>query len=330
MRLINKRLVNTGLAIIISLALATANLAGLYYFDKSIGHGNVQVIQTALDINANSFTRWSFGIVPNVQTVPADQAERENLRIWARPGDYAGTKVIGITFALSALMWFVWIGCYLGFPGSMSFVKQRLLGIMAATVLTILSNLLFARMTTEFSLASPILGSGFGYFSLGLNAGGIWFITLLSRLGIGQHESRPTIPASHMKDEKLSALLMSLVVAFILETLFRRTNLALSNLSVDFVVWAITFIAFFNYYGYIPSKWLKGERPYGLLLTLSGTVATILVLLGIQHLTGGTVNTALFTAAGSPGLSLTLSLWLLFWLSVSNQLGKSSPVRVIR
>ncbi|MHB9093605.1 MAG: hypothetical protein ACYC21_02945 [Eubacteriales bacterium] len=43
-----------------------------------------------------------------------------------------------------------------------------------------------------------------------------------------------------------------------------------------------------------------------------------------------TANLAGLYYLWSPGLSLTLSLWLLFWLSVSNQSGKSSPVRTIR
>lgn len=325
--MLNKRILNTVIAITVSLALATANLAGLFYLDKSIGSGNVQVIRTALDINAKNFTRWSFGVIPHLETVPTELADHENMRVWARAGDYAGPDVMGITFAVSAIMWFLWIGCYLGFPGNMVLVRQRLLGLAAAAVLTVLTNLMFARMTTEFSLANNIISQAFGRFSIGLNAGGIWFITVLARLGIGQHETRPTIPAAHMKDEKVSALMMGLIVAFVLETVFRQVNLALPDMSVDFVVWAITIIAFFNYYGYIPSRWLKGERPTGLLVTVFGTAATIAVWLSIQHFTGGAISTAVLTPAGSPGLSLMLSFWLLFWLSVSNRLGKSSPIR---
>ncbi len=328
--MISKRVLNTLMALIISLALATANLAGLYYLDKSIGQGNVQVIQTALDINARNFTQWSLGVIPNINTVPAAVAEQENMRVWAQPGDYAGPAVMGITFAMAAIMWFIWIGYYLGFPGNMVFIKQRLLGLLAALVLTILTNLMFARMTTEFTSTNTVLGAAFGHLSLGLNAGGIWFIAVLSRLGVGQHESRPTIPVSQLKDEKLSALLMSLVIAFVFEGVFRKANLALPGLSIDFAVWAVTFIAFFNYYGYIPSKWFKGERPFGIVLTVCGTAATIIIWVVIQHLTGGAIGTALLTASGSPGLSLMLSFWLLFWLSVSNQSGKSSPVRITR
>ncbi len=322
----NRRAFDTVIAITVSLLLATANLAGLSYLDKSIGSENVQVIQTALDINARKFTQWSYGIIPNIKTVPAAQAEEQNLRIWARPGDYAGAEVMGITFALSAIMWFTWIN-YLGFPGNMALVRQRLLGLLAAAALTVATNLMFARMTTEFSSANNILSTAFGYLSLGLNAGGIWYINLLGRLGVGQHESRPTIPASHMKDEKLSALLMSLITAFVIGSVFRRANLALPNLPFDYVIWAITIIVFFNYYGYFPSKWLKGERPSGIILSIVGTIITIFVWIGIQYLTGGAIGAGLFTAAGSPGLSLMLSFWLLFWLIVTNFLGKTSPLR---
>jgi len=317
----NNRFFSTLIAIIVSLSLATLNLAGLYYLDQSIGSGNVQVIQTGPD------TRWSFGVIPQLKTVTSAEAERGNMRIWARAGDYAGAEVMGITYGLAAIMWFVWIGCYLGFPGNMVFVKQRLFGILAATVLTILANLALARMTTEFSEANYILETAFGHLSLGLNAGGIWFIALLSRLGVGQHETRPAIAMSHQKDEKLSALLMSLVIAFLIESLFQKVNLALPDLSFDFIVWAVTIIAFFNFYGYIPTKWFKGERPYGIMFTIAGTVITLALWIGIQQLTGGTFGAALLTATGSPGLSLMLSFWLLFWLTVSNQSGKSSPVR---
>lgn len=327
---LSKRVLYTAIALAAALILATVNLAGLYYLDKQIGPGNVQIIRTSLDINAKSYTQWSFGIIPNIETVPAKVAEQKNLRIWAKPGDYAGARVMGITFALTAIMWFVWIGSYLGFPGNMVLVRQRLLGLLAAVFLTVVTNLIFARMTTEFSSANTILASAFGHLSIGISAGGIWFITILSRLGVGQHESRPTIPASNMKDEKLSALLMGLVIAFVIEFLLRRGNLSLPNLPLDFVIWAITIIAFFNFYGYVPSKWLKGERPAGIAMTVIGTILTIALWIVIQQITGGAIGAELLTARGSQGLSLMLGLWLLFWLSVSNQSGKSSPIRTAR
>lgn len=326
----NKRVIYTAIALAAAIIMAAANLAGLYYLDNSIGSGNVQVIQTTLDINADYFTQWSYGIIPHLKIVPAEVAEQEDLRIWAKPGDYAGAKVMGITFALSAIMWFTWIGSYLGFPGNIVLLRQRMLGLLAALILTVITNLIFARMTTEFSDANTVLGSAFGHISIGLSAGGIWFITLLSRLGVGQHDSRPTIPASQMKDEKLSALLMGLVTAFIIESVLIRSNLALPNLSLDFVIWAITIIAFFNYYGYMPSKWLKGERPTGIAMTVVGTIITLALWIVVQQITGGAIGAELLTANGSRGLSLMLGLWLLFWLSVSSQSGKSSPIRTAR
>ena len=120
---------------------------------------------------------------------------------------------------------------------------------------------------------------------------------------------------------------MSLVIAFIIETVFRRLDLALPGLTFDFVIWAVTIIAFFNYYGYIPAKWLKGERPFGLMMVAFGTVLTMLVWIGIQHFTGGIIGSALMTPAGSQGLSLMLSFWLLFWLTASNLSGKTSPIK---
>ncbi|PKM82175.1 MAG: hypothetical protein CVU89_05890 [Firmicutes bacterium HGW-Firmicutes-14] len=324
----NKRALNTIIAILVSLSLAALNLAGLFFVDNSIGKGNVQVIETALDINAREFTQWSCGIIPKLKTVPESVALSENMRIWAKPGDYAGAPVMGITFALAAIMWFIWISWYLGFPGKMDLVKHRLVGLLAAAVLTIGANLAFARMTTEFSGANYILSTAFGHLSIGINAGGIWFITLLSWLGIGQHQARPVIPARHMKDEKLSALLMSLVIAFVIETLFRRMNLAMPQLSFDFIIWAITIIAFFNYYGYIPTKWFKGERPFGIMFTLGCTALTLAVWTAIQHFTDGMIGSAILTPSGSQGLSLMLGFWLLFWLTVSNHSGKTSPIRL--
>lgn len=325
--IVNKRVFNTVIGIIISLMLAFANMAGLHYIDKSIGPGNVQVMQTALDINAKSYTQWSFGVIPKLKLVTEAQAERDNLRIWAKPGDYAGARVMGITFALSATMWFIWISSYLGLPGNLTLVKQRLLGLLAALILTVLTNLIFARMTTEFTSANSILGAAFGHLSIGLNAGGIWFITILARLGIGQYDSRPSIPASHMKDEKLSSLLIGLVIAFVFELCFRRFNLALPELSLDFAIWAVTIIAFFNYFGYLPTKWLKGERPIGIAVTICGTILSILAWIGIQSLSDGIFGAAVLTSKGSPGFSLMLSFWLLFWLTVSNQSGKTSPIK---
>jgi len=322
----NRRAFNTVIAITLSLILATGNLAGLHYIDKSIGPGNVQVIRTALDINAQKFTQWSFGLIPNIKTVPESEAAEQRMRVWARPGDYAGAEFLGITFGLSAIMWFTWIN-FLGFPGNMLLVRQRLLALLAAAILTISANLMFARMTTEFSSFNNILSTAFGYFSLGLNAGGIWFIHLLGRLGIGQLESRPSIPPNHTKDEKLSALLMSLVIAFIIGSIFRRVNLTLPNLPFDYVIWAITTIVFFNYYGYLPSKWIKGERPFGIVISIGATVITVFVWVGVQYFTGGSIGAGLFTDAGSPGLSLMLSFWLLFWLIVTNFMGKTSPLR---
>ena len=323
----NKRVLNTATAIIVSLVLAAANLAGLYYLDTSIGPGNVQVIETVRDSDGRNHAKWSMGIIPELNIVKDYVAQQENMRIWARPGDYSGHRVMGITFALAAIMWFVWIGLYLGFPGNMALVRQRFMGLGIALVLTVLTNLAFVRMTVQFSNTDLILGAAFGYLSIGLNAGGLWYITLLTRLGIGRHESRPIIPASHMRDEKISAFLMSLVIAFIIETVFRRLDLALPGLTFDFVIWAVTIIAFFNYYGYIPAKWLKGERPFGLMMVAFGTVLTMLVWIGIQHFTGGIIGSALMTPAGSQGLSLMLSFWLLFWLTASNLSGKTSPIK---
>ncbi len=324
----SKRALNTAIAIIVSLVLATVNLAGLYYLDTSIGPGNVQVIETVRDSDGTDHAKWSMGIIPELNTVKNSVAREENMRIWARPGDYSGHRVMGITFAVSALMWFVWIGSYLGFPGNMTLVRQRLIGLGLALILTVLTNLALARMTVQFSNTGLVLSSAFGYLSIGLNAGGLWYITLLSRLGVGQHESRPIIPASHMRDEKISALLMGLIIAFVLETLFRRLNLALPGLSFDFVIWAVTIIAFFNYYGYIPAKWLKGERPFGLMMVAFGTTLTILIWIVIQHFSGGIIGSALMTPAGSQGFSLMLSFWLLFWLTASNLSGKSSPIKI--
>lgn len=133
---------------------------------------------------------------------------------------------MGITFAIPAIMWLIGISMYLGFPYNVKMLPQRLLGLIAALILTVLANLIFARMTADVTTSGTVLGNSFGHLCLGINNGGIWFLALMSRMGVGAEPKDKVLnpPDPNKKAAKFTALtalgvVFTLFVWYIIQTI---------------------------------------------------------------------------------------------------------------
>jgi len=310
----------------------------LYSMDRGIGTGNVQVITQDADGNE----RWTLGLIPDLQTMAKTDAISQGLKIWASPGDYSGDVIMGITAAIASIMWIVWLGVFLGFPGDIRFKKERLLGIVGIAVLVAMLNLIFLRAVADSTTSGSVVRNTASHLSLALNNTGILMAIILHRLGVGVKDPEtPMMPglASSKCDKaysgfykKFYGILAMLILTGIIEIAFQLSGAAVPEVAVDASVWLLFGVIFMGHFGTFPSDWRLGKIPKGLAIMLVFTVLTVVGFYVMQLATNesigsGVLETRLSNAGlnENAGLSLMLSCWLIFWTIAAGAAGYCDP-----
>ncbi len=310
----------------------------LYSVDNGIGSGNVQVI--TVDSNGNE--QWTMGLIPHLETMSKASALAQGLKIWAAPGDYSGDIILGITSAIAAVMWIVWLGVFLGFPGNMKFTKERLLGLAGVALLVMTLNLVFLRAIADATTSGSVVKNTAAHLSLALNNTGILMAILLHRMGVGVKDPDvPMMPAlSSSKCDKaygnfyrkFYAVMTILVVTAVIEIIFQYAKAAVPEVAVDASVWLIWGVIFLGHFGSFPSDWKLGKRPKGIVLMIVLTLLTVVGFYVMQVATHGVVGSGVLESrlsnAGlsqNAGLSLMLSCWLVFWTIAVGAAGYCDP-----
>ncbi|MEM4262337.1 MAG: hypothetical protein QW505_01940 [Thermoplasmata archaeon] len=323
----DKKIRNAIILVITVFVIVTIQQAILYSIDSSIGAGNVQVIVTDSQYNE----QWTMGLIPQLETVSKAEALANGDKIWAAPGDYVGSAVIGITSAIAAVMWIVWLGVFLGFPGNIQLKKERIAGLVGITLLIIILNLVFLRAVADATVTGSVVKNTTGHLSLALNNTGILMAIIFHRLGVGvRNPGAPLMPALGGTGcaranagfyKKFYGLMLVLVVTSLIEVAFQLANAAIPEVAVDASVWLIWGVIFIAHFGTYPSDWKLGKRPRGIVLMIVLTVLTIvgfyIMQIASNEAIGSGVGEQRLVDAGmsaNAGLSLMMSCWLVFWI----------------
>jgi hypothetical protein len=335
---LDKKIRNTVILVLTVFVVVAVQQGILYAVDKGIGTGNVQVITQ----DANGDEEWTMGLIPHLQTMAKADALSQGMKIWASPGDYSGDSVMGITAAIAAVMWIVWLGVFLGFPGDIQLKKERLLGLLGIALLILALNLVFLRAIADATTSGSVVRNTAGHLSLALNNTGILMAILMHRLGVGvKNPDIPMMPALGASKcdkahgnfyRKFYGVMAILVLTAFIEIVFQAANAAIPEVAVDASVWLIWGVIFIGHFGTFPSDWKLGKRPKGIVLMLALTLLTIAGFYLMQVATGesigsGVLETRLSDAGLSQnaGLSLMMSCWLVFWTIAVGAAGYCDP-----
>ena len=334
----DKKVKNTILLVLAVFVVVAVQQGILYSIDKGIGSGNVQAI--AVDSSGNEM--WSMGLIPHLTTMPKADALSQGLKIWAAPGDYSGDAVMGITGAIAAVMWIVWLGVFLGFPGNMQLRKEKLIGLGGVALIVFILNLVFLRAVADATTSGSVVKNTAAHLALAINNTGILMAILMHRMGVGvKNPDVPMMPAlgSSKCDKaysnfyrKLYGVIAILVVTGIIEVIFQLSSAAIPEVAVDASVWLIWGVIFIGHFGTFPSDWRLGKRPKGILLMLVLTILTIvgfyvMQVVSNESIGSGVMETRLANAGMSEnaGLSLMMSCWLVFWTIAVGAAGFCDP-----
>jgi hypothetical protein len=333
----DKKVRNAVILVLLVFVAVAAQQGILYSIDKSIGTGNVQVIAQ----DASGHERWTMGLIPDLQTMTKSDVP-QGMKIWAAPGDYSGDIIMGVTAAIAAVMWIVWLGVFLGFPGDIRFKKERIAGIVGIALLVAMLNLVFLRAIADSTTSGSVVKNTAAHLSLALNNTGILMAILVHRLGVGVKDpDTPMMPAlgSSKCDKphrgfyrKFYGVLVMLVLTGIIAIAFQVADAAVPEVAVDASVWLIFGVIFMGHFGTFPSDWRLGKRPKGIAMLLVLTVLTVVGFYVMQIATNesigsGVLETRLSNAGLSQnaGLSLMLSCWLVFWTIAVGVAGYCDP-----
>ena len=334
----DKKIKNTIILVITVLVIVAIQQGILYSVDKSIGTGNVQVLTT--DSSGNE--QWTMGLVPQLETMSKADALAHGAKIWASPGDYSGDSVIGITSAIAAVMWIVWMGVFLGFPGNIQLKKERILGLVGIAFIIMILNLIFLRSIADATTSGSVVRNTTGHLSLALNNTGILFAILLHRLGVGiKNPDTPFMPALGASKcdkanknfyRKFYGLMTILIATAVIEIICQYAGLGIPEVAVDASVWLIWGVIFIAHFGTFPSDWKLGKRPKGIIMMLALTILTligfyVMQVVSNESIGSGLLETRLANAGMSQnaGVSLMLSCWLVFWTIAVGAAGYCDP-----
>jgi len=334
----NNKVKNTILLVVTVIVVVAIQQAILNAVDDSIGTGNVQVVSQ--DSSGNE--QWTMGLIPQLETITKADALADGRLIWASPGDYAGSSIMGITCAIAAVMWIVWMGIFIGFPGNVQLKKERIMGLLGIALLVLMLNLVFLRSIADATTAGSVVKNTAAHLSLAINNTGILMAIIFHRMGIGVKDPEtPMMPAlASSKCDKANSnfykkfygLMMILIVTAIIEIIFQFANAAIPEVAVDASVWLIWGVIFIAHFGTFPSDWKLGKRPKGIILMIIFTVLTVAVFFGLQIMTGEAIGSGVMesrlAASGlseNAGLSLMMSCWLVFWTIAMGAAGYCDP-----
>jgi hypothetical protein len=292
---------------------------------------------------------WYFmGMLPHVKKVPKDVVKavntdpnaKEKYIIYAQSGDFAGDSVYGICFGIPLIMYLIWFAFILGFPDRVDpyLLPRRIFTVTVIIACSIIANLFLMRIAADFARdpMSRIANVAGNHASLLFHNAGIWFAILFSALGTHNHSFKEmAAPDSRnwqsQANEKFSWMFTLLAAVTVLEVALVKNKLALPDAAVDYSVWIIWVVIFMRMFGFSPKYWVKRGR--GIAIMVVGTLLTLPVFYLIERATGtlgaGFASPILAKALGPEnqniGLSLMVSIYLIFWMEFAAAIRMNGP-----
>lgn len=291
---------------------------------------------------------YAMGLLPHVKKMPkdvvkaanTDPAVKEKYTIYAQSGDFAGNSVYGICFGIPLIMYLIWFAFILGFPDRVDpyLLPRRIFTIAAIIVCSVIANLFLMRIAADFARdpMSRIANVAGNHASLLFHNAGIWFAILFSALGTHSHSFKEA-PAPDSRNwqsqanEKFSWMFVLLAAVTVLEVVLVQQKLALPDAAVDYSVWIIWVVIFMRMFGFSPKYWMKRSR--GIAIMVVGTLLTLPVFYLLERATGtlgaGFASPILAKALGAEnaniGLSLMVSIYLVFWMEFAAAVRMNGP-----
>lgn len=295
---------------------------------------------------------YAMGLLPHVKKVPKDVVKaantdpnnKEKYVIYAQSGDFAGNSVYGICFGIPLIMYLIWFAFILGFPDRVDpyLLPRRIFTLAAITICSVLVNLFLMRIAADFARdpMARIANVAGNHASLLFHNAGIWFAILFSALGTHSHNAQESAaPDSRnwqtQANEKFSWMFTLLAAVTVLEVVLVKKKLALPDAAVDYSVWIIWVVIFMRMYGFSPKYWMKRGR--GIAIMLVGTAFTLPVFYLLERATGtlgaGFASPILTKALGAEnaniGLSLMVSIYLIFWMEFATAIRMNGPSKSV-
>ena len=291
---------------------------------------------------------YGMGLLPHVTKVPKeivktannDPDSKEKYIIYAQSGDFAGNSVYGICLGIPLIMYLIWFAFILGFPDRVDpyLLPRRIFTLTVIIMCSVIVNLFLMRIAADFARdpMSRIANVAGNHASLLFHNAGIWFAILFSALGTPNHSARETAaPDSRnwqtQANEKFNWMFVLLFAVTVLEVALVKNKLALPDAAVDYSVWIILVVIFMRMYGFSPKYWVKRGR--GIAIMLAGTLFTLPIFYLLERATGtlgaGFASPILAKALGAEnsniGLSLMVSIYLIFWMEFAAAIRMNGP-----
>jgi hypothetical protein len=293
---------------------------------------------------------YAMGLLPHVvkmnkdvvKAANSDPNVKEKYIIYAQAGDFAGNTVYGVCFGIPLIMYLIWFAFILGFPDRVDpyLLPRRLFTIAVIIACSVIANLFLMRIAADFARdpMSRIANVAGNHASLLFHNAGIWFAILFSALGTHSHSTKEA-PAPDSRNwqtqanEKFNWMFTLLAAVTILEIALVKNKLALPDAAVDYSVWIIWVVIFMRMYGFSPKYWVKRAR--GIAIMVIGTLFTLPLFYLLERATGtlgaGFASPLLAKALGPEnqniGLSLMISIYLVFWMEFSAAIRMNGPVK---
>lgn len=291
---------------------------------------------------------YGMGLLPHVKKVQkevvqaanSDADEKNNYIIYAQNGDFAGNSVYGICLGIPLIMYLIWLAFILGFPDRIDpyLLPRRIFTLTVIIMCSIIVNLFLMRIAADFARdpMSRIANVAGNHASLLFHNAGIWFAILFSALGTPNHSARETAaPDSRnwqtQANEKFNWMFVLLFAVTVLEVALVKNKLALPDAAVDYSVWIILVVIFMRMFGFSPRYWVKRGRGIGIMI--AGTLVTLPIFYLLERATGtlgaGFASPILSKALGPEnaniGLSLMVSIYLIFWMEFTAAIRMNGP-----
>jgi hypothetical protein len=291
---------------------------------------------------------YGMGLLPHVKKVQkevvqaanSDADEKNNYIIYAQNGDFAGNSVYGICLGIPLIMYLIWLAFILGFPDRIDpyLLPRRIFTLTVIIMCSIIVNLFLMRIAADFARdpMSRIANVAGNHASLLFHNAGIWFAILFSALGTPNHSARETAaPDSRnwqtQANEKFNWMFVLLFAVTVLEVALVKNKLALPDAAVDYSVWIILVVIFMRMFGFSPRYWVKRGRGIGIMI--AGTLVTLPIFYLLERATGtlgaGFASPILSKALGPEnaniGLSLMISIYLIFWMEFTAAIRMNGP-----
>lgn len=291
---------------------------------------------------------YGMGLLPHVKKAPKEVVQAANTDadvdnnyiIYAQSGDFAGNSVYGICLGIPLIMYLIWFAFILGFPDRIDpyLLPRRIFTLTVIVMCSIIVNLFLMRIAADFARdpMSRIANVAGNHASLLFHNAGIWFAILFSALGTPNHSARETAaPDSRnwqtQANEKFNWMFVLLFAVTVLEVALVKNKLALPDAAVDYSVWIILVVIFMRMYGFSPKYWVKRGR--GIAIMFAGTLVTLPVFYLLERATGtlgaGFASPILTKALGPEnaniGLSLMVSIYLIFWMEFAAAIRMNGP-----